>query len=152
MLPCQGGERVVRENLRVGHQLNYAFPPFGQIGRVLKKVQREQATMIIITPGWQSQAWFPKILQMCVAKPLLLPCYPKWLTDNLGNPHPLTVNRTLKLMPWLVSGNAWRQNEFQSGLQTLSHTAEERVQHLIVNRPRESGYAGMIKENLIPMI
>ena len=29
--------------------LNYAFPPFSLIGRVLAKVQREKATLILVT-------------------------------------------------------------------------------------------------------
>ena len=40
--------------------LNYTFPSFTLIDRVLEKVQREKATLILVTPVWQTQAWFPE--------------------------------------------------------------------------------------------
>ena len=36
--------------------LNYAFPLFSLIGRVLTKVQREKAILNLMTPAWQTQA------------------------------------------------------------------------------------------------
>ena len=40
--------------------LNYAFPSFSLIDSVLEKVQREKATLILVTPVWQTQTWFPE--------------------------------------------------------------------------------------------
>ena len=52
--------------------LNYAFPLFNLIGRVLAKVQRERSTLILITPAWQTQSWFPKVMEMAISIPVLL--------------------------------------------------------------------------------
>ena len=40
----------------------YAFPPFGLVGKTLKKVTLHCIDMIIITPVWVSQTWFPLLL------------------------------------------------------------------------------------------
>jgi hypothetical protein len=53
--------------------LNCAFPLFCTIGRVLAKVQREGASLIIITLAWQAQPWFSKLLEMSIKNPVLLP-------------------------------------------------------------------------------
>ena len=37
------------------YQFLYASPPFPMIERVLRKVQKDQTNMIIVTPSWQSQ-------------------------------------------------------------------------------------------------
>jgi len=103
-----------------GQDLNYAFPPFCLIGRVLAKVQRDRADMIIITPAWQTQAWFPKLLEMSIKHPLILPDIPNLLTNPLGEIHPLVKNKTLKLVAWTVSGKSYLQREFQEGLQISS--------------------------------
>ena len=57
----------------------YAFPQFCLIGRVLKKIQLDQATLIVVTTGWQTQSWYPLLLQMSIKNPLLLPSIPDLL-------------------------------------------------------------------------
>ena len=52
---------------------DYAFPPFVMIARVLAKVHRDKATLVLITPLWQAQPWFPTLLQLSIATPVLLP-------------------------------------------------------------------------------
>ena len=43
----------------------YAFPPFSLISRILKKVCQEKVEqMIIITPTWQTQPWYPLLLEI----------------------------------------------------------------------------------------
>ena len=55
------------------YQREYAFPPFNLIGRALKKFQTDQAQILLVPPNWQSQTWYPRILQMPVDKPILIP-------------------------------------------------------------------------------
>ena len=69
--------------------LVYAFPPFSLIARVLKKVQKDLSCMMIITPLWQTQMWYPTILRMSVRNPILLPNVKNLLKSPLGNNHPL---------------------------------------------------------------
>ena len=39
----------------------YAFAPFSLLPSCLQKIQRDQATDILIVPLWPTQAWFPNI-------------------------------------------------------------------------------------------
>ena len=73
-----------------------AHPPLGIIGRILEKIQREKVkNVVLIAPHWPTQAWWPQLQQLKVAKPIpldsitreyLLPCglnfppqnYQKW--------------------------------------------------------------------------
>ena len=52
----------------------YANAPWNLIGRVLAKIQEHQNTwMILITPLWTSQSWYPVLLDLLVDMPRLLP-------------------------------------------------------------------------------
>ena len=51
----------------------YAFPPFALVGRCLAKIAKEQADLILVTPAWQSQSWYPRIMHMVVDHPVLFP-------------------------------------------------------------------------------
>ena len=56
------------------HKLLYAFPPFCMIPKVLNKTLKEQVPkLILITPAWTTQVWYPKILNMSIKSPILLP-------------------------------------------------------------------------------
>ena len=81
--------------------------------------------MILVAPTWQLQAWYSVLPIMCIHNPLLLPNRKDLLLDTLGKTHPLVVNQTLILAAWLVSGNHWHQNVFQTKLQSLYQIPEE---------------------------
>lgn len=49
--------------------LGYAFPLFQLIPLVLRKIQKESVSVILINLFWPKRAWFSTILQMAV-KPL----------------------------------------------------------------------------------
>ena len=132
------------------HKLLYAFPPFCMIPKVLNKTLREQVPkLLLINPAWTTQVWYPKILNMSIKSPILLP----WRKDLLKNPkggiHPVVQNRTLKLVAWMVSGLDCRRSEFQRQLPTLSPGQEDHILMQIMRRPRESGLAGVPEGKLI---
>ena len=54
----------------------WANPPFSLIGRILQKVQSEGSTLTLLAPLWTGQPWFPRLMSMSVAPPLLLPHLP----------------------------------------------------------------------------
>ena len=88
------------------HIQSYAFPALFLIGRVLKKVAVDQAILILVTPMWQAQSWYPQLLQMAV-KNLLLPKSPNLLIGtNLEN-HVLVEKGSLQLLPWTGSGKIY---------------------------------------------
>ena len=134
------------------YQFLYAFPPVSMIGRVLRKVQKDQTNMIIVTPAWQSQSWYPILLKMTIKNPILIPNHPKVLLSPEGKTHPLIQNSSLRLVAWLVSGKVYLQKGYQKGLWTLFQLPEEQVLSQITNRPGESGLAGVIGSKLIPLV
>ena len=78
-----------------GNQFLYAFPPFCVILQVLKKVSYDQTEkLLLVTPTWQSQIWYPLLLEMSIVRPLLLPRNTS-LINAQGEVHPLIANRTL---------------------------------------------------------
>ena len=82
---------------------HYAFPPFCLIMRSLAKLQGAGGELILVTPVWATQAWYPRLLDMSVAPPVLLPSFPDLLLCPRGERHPLLVNETLSLAAWHVS-------------------------------------------------
>ena len=47
------------------HKSVYTFPPFALIHKVLKKVDEEKVpSLIIVTPTWQNQRWYPELLRL----------------------------------------------------------------------------------------
>ena len=81
----------------------YAFPPFSLIGRVLRKLQVDQATALVVVPKWPTQTWFTTFQnlsrQTLQIKPdvsnLILP-------NNSATEHPLAQKTTF--MIGLLSG------------------------------------------------
>ena len=52
--------------------LTNAFPPFCLIGRVIKKARSLQTPTILVCPLWQTQGWYPMLLQSLIAEPVIL--------------------------------------------------------------------------------
>ena len=50
----------------------YAFPPCSIIPKVLKKIQAEEATELLVVPCWQTQPWWPLVIRLLVQKPLVI--------------------------------------------------------------------------------
>jgi len=132
------------------HLEAYAFPPFSLIPRVLQKVQLEQASIMLITPAWQTQAWYPRVLQMCVQNPILIPKRKDLLLNPDQEVHPLVRNQSLQLVAWKISGKSFLQMAYQRKLSLLSQVQEGKAPSLITIRPGESLVAGVLGNRLIP--
>ena len=66
----------------------YAFPPFALVSRCLRKLLDQSVPpLVLVAPVWQSQPWYPLLLDMCVASPILFPRYQGLLTRQ-GEAHP----------------------------------------------------------------
>ena len=94
----------------------YALLPFCLIGKYIKKVREDRASLILVAPVWRSQPWYPALLDLLVDFPLMLPQLPKLLLDPFGIPHPLMATGQLQLAAWKLSGIDNRQREFQAKL------------------------------------
>ena len=92
----------------------YAFPPFSQIGRVLQKVHQDQAEGLLVVPNWPTQQWFPNVMSMLVARPLLLPPTVAPLQDSSAV-HPL--HQKMSLLVCHLSGDASKARAFRTAVQ-----------------------------------
>jgi hypothetical protein len=52
---------------------NYIFPPFRLLHRILHKIREDGCKTILIAPAWSRQSWFPDLLLLSCAKPLIAP-------------------------------------------------------------------------------
>ena len=96
----------------------YAFPPFSMILNCLQKIQLEGGTGVIVTPVWNTQSWFPKLLQMLIATPMILPLDVLKLPFDTAAKH--QKHKTLRLMACLISGNTTLTKDFLGKQPTLS--------------------------------
>ena len=132
------------------HRCLYAFPPFSLILRILRKVDQEKVEkLILVTPDWQTQVWYPRVMEMSIANPILLPKLDKLLINPSGQIHPLVANKSLRLVAWTISGKSSLRQAFQSQLSTFCQVQEEKVLRQITIRPGESGLAGVLNTRLI---
>ena len=94
----------------------YCFPPFSLIGRVLQKVEHEKTDICLIVPLWKSQTWFPKLGNLLVEHPVLLPQRQHTLVHPSASDriHPLATK--LKLVACKISGKRCKNKEYQSKL------------------------------------
>ena len=78
------------------HKSLYAFPPIVLIHKVLKKVKEEKVpSLIIVTPTWQTQSWYPELLRLSVRNPIILPLKEDLLKGHENQQHPLIQNQTM---------------------------------------------------------
>ena len=47
-----------------GNWRGYAFPPFKLIHRCLLKIWKDQADVLLLTPVWPAQPWWPTIMEL----------------------------------------------------------------------------------------
>jgi hypothetical protein len=129
----------------------FAFPPFCLLGRVLKKLKRHSSEMILISPVWASQPWYPMLLDMSIDTPLLLPVGQDLLTNPQGASHPLLERSpSLQLAAWKICNDKCKQRAFRAGLSVSFVRNEVREQGIITTRPGRNSVAGATQGTLIP--
>ena len=127
----------------------YAFPPFNLIPRTLMKVINDNANIVLVAPVWQTQHWWPLLLQLTVQLPVLLPASPTLLQDP-SNPkviHPMYPR--LRLAVWTVSNNSAQQQAFRTQLPAFCPRLHVNppTNHMTVHG--QNGTAGVIEGKLI---
>ena len=104
--------------------LGYAFPPISLLPRVLEKIDQEICKILLIAPFWPRQAWFPRLLNLLVHPPLVLPKRPDFLTQPISKaPHP--DPDSLHLSVWMLSQCPSERQAFLTQLQPWQQRAEE---------------------------
>ena len=129
------------------NQLCYAFPPYSQIMKCLKKIQSDKAKVLLIAPVWRSRPWFPILLSMLHHRPLLLPS----TSDLLILPsHPGTMpQKQVTLAVWPLSGDALVSSNFLRGCPTSSCPHGDQELRHSIKVLGQSGVAGVLKNKKI---
>ena len=52
-----------------GNSFAYVFPPFSLVGKILQKIEEDEATVMMVVPLWTTQSWFSKLLRMLIDCP-----------------------------------------------------------------------------------
>ncbi len=77
----------------------YCFPPFAIIGKVIRKIIADKATGILITPNWQTQYWYPLLLEISINKFFISSKAALYLPNDPTVKHPM---RNLTLVAWRI--------------------------------------------------
>ena len=81
--PDPGAEAFDAFSLDWSKVRGYAFPPFALVGRCLRQVLAQGVpSLVLVVP------WYPLLLDLCVANPLLIPSF-SGLLSMQGRVHPL---------------------------------------------------------------
>ena len=145
-----GAQAVNAFTIPWGNLQFYAFPPFSIILKVLRKVNSEIATGLIVVPHWPIQSWWPFLTDMLIAKPIILPRKPDllYLPSEPQRIHPLS--KTMRLLLSKVSGDYSRVRDFRTQLQVLSCNPGEMVPGNSTLRICDSGNSTVVSGRLIP--
>ncbi|VDI48588.1 Hypothetical predicted protein [Mytilus galloprovincialis] len=127
----------------------YAFPPFRFLSPVLQKIAGENCKIIVIAPAWPKQSWFPDLLRLSCACPLVLPLRPDLLSQIKGkvlyqNPEKLHLHACLyrcqavfldsvELAPNIARNQALKENVFM-----MIVCIELRIPMFLVGKPGSS--------------
>ena len=79
----------------------YAFPPFPILHKVIRKARLERPRLILITPWWPTQSWFPDLKSLSHVPPLPLPRRRDMLRQPRSG-HPHSNPQMLRLHAWLL--------------------------------------------------
>ena len=108
--------------------------------------------MILVTPAWPSQLWYPEVMKMSMQQPILLTWRRYILKNPKGEIHPLVQKKPLKLVASTVSELDSKRKGFQGRLPTLLLNQEDQVLTQIMNWPWVNGLAGVMKVKLIHLV
>ena len=124
--PDPGGCHVDAFSFSWSGKFVYIFPPFSLLNRCLQKLENDPPLALLIAPVWPTQVWWPRLLSLQVANPLLLIQDKDLLIlPQSGTLHPL--RNQMRLMACLLSGNTMKQEEYQSQLLDCSRHPGEKV-------------------------
>ena len=127
----------------------YVFPPFSLINRVLQQLQENQARATIIAPLWPGQVWFPKLLRLCTAAPVLLPNRDTLLQlpQSPGLVHPL--RHKLHLTAFNVSARPYDAQAYQRTLSKWSSGLGGQRPSISIGRIGADGSTFVVEGRLI---
>lgn len=129
-----------------------AFPPFALASRVLQKIQEDCATGIIVVPYWPNQVFYPVLLEMLIAQPVLLSARTNLLQlpSNPNKTHRLYKH--LKMLICKVSGDNIKIKEFQKTQSMSSSHRGDMTRERCTQATSENGLNLQLGEINIPLL
>ncbi|XP_056429491.1 uncharacterized protein LOC130368972 [Hyla sarda] len=128
----------------------YAFPPFAMIPKVLWQAGSQGSTLVVVTPWWPTQSWFPQVLGMTIDCPRICPVFTSLLQDPRKEAHPLVLSGQLQLVAWLISGCQDLTTAFHSQLGTSCEMLGLQVPGQLIDLPGDYGFIGAHNGKWIP--
>lgn len=136
-------------SLNWANHYSYIFPPFSCYGAILQKLEEEEAEAVIVAPLFTTQAWFPKLLQLTSAPPLILPRSDNLLMQpNSRKSHPM---RKVSLGVFRVSGKKYATKAFHQSLPTLFCPPGDLARRNSMGHISRSGCDFVVKGQLLHM-
>ena len=100
----------------------YAHPPYVLIPQVVRRVLEEQMDLVLVTPCWPAQVWWPLLLSLAVRLPVLLPDTPFALLPP-GYPSSRTLwPQRWRMVAWHISGDITNSSGFRKPREIASST------------------------------
>ena len=88
----------------------YVFPPFSLLNKIIQKLSTTQmGEVILITPWWPSQPWFPHLLRLSVDHPRFF----QYRRDLLSQQGYILSGKSYQLHAWRLSCSTTKQQDFQ---------------------------------------
>ena len=133
------------------HLRGFVNPPWCLISRYLSKVKAEGARIVLVTPLWNTQPWFPVVLELLEDYPRQLVNQPDLVVLPVGQEF-LMKQGVPQLIAWPISGNLTHHKAFLQRLQTSCLPHGEIKPILTTVPPLLNGLAGVSNEVEIPFL
>jgi len=124
-----------------GDGMLWANPPWKEMGKILRKVEKDGATVTIICPVSPQNHWYAKLLELAVDDPILLPRSKNLFLREGHAAKGMTP--WSKTAAWLVSGDKDLRRKYLNTLSTRGPTTGAIT-------PVASKYAGYVDGKWIP--
>ena len=102
------------------HRTRLCVSPILHDNQIIGTSKTSTGDLVVVTPIWGSQVWFPVLMELSWDSPIRLPLFQDLLLDQSGNPHGLVTAGVLHLMAWQITGNNGKSHDFQSRLRSSS--------------------------------
>ena len=112
------------------------------------KISLEVVEAVLVVPVWPTQSWFPKLMSMLIAVPLLLPKNVIYLPFNKATVH--KQHKNLHLLACHISGTVSDAKEFRRSLSELCLLPGENPPSFNMKYILKSGYISVVRNKLIP--
>ena len=116
----------------------YLFPPISIIQRVISKFNSDKTGHgLLICPYWPSQPWFPNLLEMLIAPPILIPL-------DMVEDEDRRLPRKCQLVGWSIGSNHVERMGYQKRLQSMGLKASIRKLSFPIKRIGANSLIGSI--------